>query len=562
MNQMNIRNEIKLYTEKAIYNLQKKAVFSKFKIPTIQILKPKESVNGDYALNIAMEIAKIEKENPIEVAKNIKEELERIKEIGKTFSRIEAINPGFINFYLSPEYLKKEIKKVLKDKEKFGNLSHGHNKKVQVEFISANPTGPLTVGNGRGGAFGDTLANVLQKAGYRIEKAYYINDYGNQIAVLGHSILKDADAKYSGEYIDKLSKNFKDETDAYLIGKKAAKIILNDNIKKTTDKLNIKYDEWFSESTLYQKGEVDKTIEYLKKKGHTYEKDGALWFKSSNFGDERDRVIIKSDGTKTYLAGDLAYHRYKFDVKKFDKVINIWGADHFGDVKGLMAGVEALGHKGKWENYLLGFISKILRKKWQRRGNSLEIVLLQFVSVLKDGKPVKMSKRLGTAIAMDDLLDELSADVTRFFFLQKSANTHLNFNMDLAKEQSDKNPVFYVQYAYARICSILRNGGIDCNKVNNIKNIHLLVHEKEIALMRQILRFKDVIEDTAIDYQVHRITQYALELSAAFHQFYNECHCLVDDKEIKESRLGLLLATKIALKSTLNVMGISAPEKM
>ncbi|MFA6347911.1 MAG: arginine--tRNA ligase [Candidatus Paceibacterota bacterium] len=404
---MNLRNELKIYTEKAIKNLQSKAIFSEFEIPNIQILKPKEIANGDYALSIGMEIAKIEKENPIEVANNIKEELEKIKGIDKIFSHIEAVNPGFVNFYLSQEFLDKQIKTILRNKEKFGNLSLGRNKKVQVEFISANPTGPLTVGNGRGGAFGDTLANVLAKAGYRIEKAYYINDYGNQINVLGHSILKDAEAKYSGEYIDELAIRFKDETDAYSIGKKAAKIILDNNIKKTTDRLNIHYDEWFSERTLYEKKEVEKTIEYLKKKGHTYEKDGAIWFRSSSFGDERDRVIVKSDGTKTYLAGDLAYHRYKFETKKFDKVINIWGADHFGDVKGLMAGVEALGHKGKWENYLFAFITKILRKKWQRRGNSLEIVLLQFVSVLKDGKPVKMSKRLGTAIAMDDLLDKL-----------------------------------------------------------------------------------------------------------------------------------------------------------
>jgi arginyl-tRNA synthetase len=558
---MNIRNELKLYTEKSIQSLQKKAVFSKFEIPNIQILKPKESVNGDYALSVAMEIAKIEKEDPIDVAKNIGGELQKIKGISKIFSRIEAVNPGFINFYLSKEYLDKQIRTILRKNEKFGNLSLGRNKKIQVEFISANPTGPLTVGNGRGGAFGDTLANVLARAGYRTEKAYYVNDYGNQINVLGHSILKDTDAKYSGEYIDELSRQFGGETDVYAIGKKAAKIILEKNIKKTTDKLNIHYDEWFSESTLYLKGEVDQTINYLKKKGHTYEKDGALWFRSSSFGDERDRVIIKSDGTKTYLAGDIAYHRYKFETKKFDKVINIWGADHFGDVKGLMAGVEALGHKGKWENYLSQFIIKILRRKWQRRGNSLEIVLLQFVSVLKDGKPVKMSKRLGTAIAMDDLLDEISADVTRFFFLQKSANTHLNFDMNLAKEQSEKNPIFYIQYAYARICSILRNGGVDV-QASHINNISLLVHEKEILLMRQLLRFEDVIEDTAIDYQIHRIPQYTLELSSSFHQFYNECHCLVDDEGLKEARLGLLLATKIVLKNTLDVMGISAPEKM
>ncbi|MCK9578417.1 arginine--tRNA ligase [bacterium] len=531
---MNIRNELKNHTRVALENLQEKAVFSKFKIPEIHILKPKEVSNGDYALGIAMEIAKIEKENPIDVAQSIKEEIQVIKGVSKIFSRIEAVNPGFINFYLNPEFLEKKIGNILDEKEKFGNLFLGKNQKAQVEFVSANPTGPLTVGNGRGGPFGDTLANVLIKAGYKVEKCYYVNDYGKQILVLGHSILKDADAKYTGEYIDELAKKFKDRNDIYTIGEEASVSILND-IKKTTDGLNIKYDEWFSEKTLHKKGEVDKVVDILTKKGYTYEKEGAIWFRSTDFGDERDRVIVKSDGTKTYLAGDLAYHLNKFEKKKFNKVINVWGADHYGDVKGLTGGVKALGYEG------------------------LEIVLLQFVSVLRDGKPVKMSKRLGTAVAMDDLLDELPSDVIRFFFLQKSANTHLNFDIELAKEQSDKNPIFYVQYAYARICSILRNGelkNIDKNAPFNFS------HDKEIALMRQIVRFEDIIEDTAIDYQIHRIPQYSLELSAAFHQFYNECHCLVEDEKIRKSRLQLLLATKITLKNTLDIMGISAPERM
>lgn len=531
---MNTRNELKKYTRTAIENLQKKAVFSKFEIPNTHILKPKEPLNGDYALSIAMEIAKIEKENPIDVAQNIKEEIQEIKGIGKIFSRIEAVNPGFVNFYLNPEFLEKKIDDVLNEKEKFGNVPLGKNQKVQVEFISANPTGPLTVGNGRGGPFGDTLANVFIKAGYDVKKCYYVNDYGKQISVLGHSIMKDADAKYAGEYIDELAKKFKDRTDIYAIGEEASVSILSD-IKKTTDGLNIKYDEWFSEKTLHKKGEVDKVVDILTKKGYTYEKEGAIWFKSTDFGDERDRVIIKSDGTKTYLAGDLAYHLNKFEKKKFDKVINVWGADHYGDVKGLVGGVKALGYDG------------------------LEIILLQFVSVLRNGKPVKMSKRLGTAIAMDDLIDELPADVIRFFFLQKSANTHLNFDIELAKEQSDKNPVFYVQYAYARICSILRSG--ECSNIDTSIPCNFS-HDKEIALMRQIVRLEDIIEDTANDYQVHRIPQYALELSAAFHQFYNECHCLVEDESIKKARLKLLQATKIALKNTLGVMGISTPEKM
>jgi arginyl-tRNA synthetase len=520
---MNIREEIKKSVAKALKSLGHGEEF------LVKVLKPKEASFGDYSVSVAMEIAKKEGVNPFEVATKIKDKLDL-----KYFEKIEVVNPGFINFFVSKEIVLNEIQEVLKKKEKFGDLNISKSK-IQVEFISANPTGPLTVGNGRGGPFGDVLANVLSKAGNKVEKAYYVNDYGQQILSLGHSVLKDEEAKYSGEYIDELALMIK-EKDPYKIGVEAAAIIL-DSIKKTVAGLNIKFDEWFSETSLHNKGEVSKVVELLKKKGFTYESEGALWFKSSMFGDERDRVIVKTDGKSTYLAGDIAYHRNKFEQKKFDKVINVWGADHFGDVAGLIAGVEAIGHKGK-----------------------LEILLLQFVTVMKDGKPVKMSKRMGTAVLMDDLLAELPADVIKFFFLQKSNNTHLNFDMDLAREQSDKNPIYYVQYAHARITSILRSAGV--SSVKKINNVSLLTHSSEIELMKEILKLPEIIEDTALDYQVHRLPQYAIELATTFHKFYNDCHVLVEDEKLKEARLGLAYATKVALGNTLEVMGISAPEQM
>lgn len=536
---MKAREYIGKITRDAVQSLQSVGVFSAFAVPKIIILKPKEKTHGDYAINVAMEIGKKENRNPLEVAEAIKEQLAKNDDVFDYFDLIEVVAPGFINLHLSKQYLWGIGNEAISQKEKFGNLVLGKKQKVQVEFISANPTGPLTVGNGRGGPYGDVLANVLIKAGYKTEKAYYVNDFGNQILSLGHSVLKDADAKYTGEYIDELNQTLATKiTNPYKLGKEAAKIILNENIKKTVEKLNIKFDEWFSETKLYDNKEVEKVIELLKKKELLYEQDGAWWFKATQFGDERDRVLIKSDGSNTYLAGDIAYHKYKFEKKKFSKAINVWGADHFGDVAGLKAGVEAIGHKDK-----------------------LEVLLLQFVTVVKDGKPVKMSKRLGTAIAMDDLLDELPADVIRFFFLQKSANTHLNFDMDLAKEQSDKNPVFYVQYAHARICSILRSASWR-NKSKSIVGVELLVHAKELDLLRQISHLSEIVEDTVTDYQVHRLTQYALELATAFHQFYNECHVLVDDENLKQARLGLLTATQITLKNTLDLLGISAPEKM
>ncbi len=518
-----IRKEIKHIVSKSLKSLGYGEDFS------IKVLRPKESSFGDYSVSVAMEIAKKEGKNPFEIATKIAETIK-----SKHLDKVEAIKPGFINFFVSREFILSGIQDVLKDKEKFGNLNI-QKKKVQVEFVSANPTGPLTVGNGRGGPYGDVLANVLSKAGNKVEKAYYVNDCGQQILSLGHSVLKDAEAKYTGEYIDELNKTIK-ETDPYLVGKEAAKIIL-EGIKKTVRGLNINFDEWFSETSLHDDGEVEKAIELLKKKGFTYESEGALWFKSTMFGDERDRVIVKKDGSNTYLSGDIAYHRNKFEKKKFNKVINVWGADHYGDVAGLMAGVDAIGHKGK-----------------------LEIVLLQFVTVVKDGKPMKMSKRLGTAITMDDLLEELNPDVIRFFFLQKSADTHLNFDMNLAKEQSEKNPVYYVQYAYARISSILRNAGVPGER--KIKHPERLIHEKELSLMKQILKLPEMIEDTAEDYQVQRMTQYAIDLATSFHGFYNECHVLVDDEELKEARLGLAFAAKIALKNTLDILGVSAPEEM
>jgi arginyl-tRNA synthetase len=356
---------------------------------------------------------------------------------------------------------------------------------------------------------------------------------------LGHSVLKDELAKYQGEYIDFLNNRLGDEKDPYKVGKWAAYIILTQMIKATVEKLNIRYDEWFSESWLYENKRVDKVLELLKQKNLTYECDGAVFFKAKEFGDNRDRVLIKSDKKTTYLAGDIAYHEYKFKDKKFDKVINVWGADHAGDVKGLESGIEAIGFKDR-----------------------LDTILLQFVTILQDGEQVRMSKRAGTYITMDDLLNDVPVDVVRFFFLQKSANTHLNFNLDLALDESEKNPVYYVKYAHARICSVLRNAGINISKIKKAKCAKFLKEEAEINLMREILKFEEVIEDTANDYEVHKLPQYALDLASAFHKFYSDCKILDEDKKIRQARIELTLTAKFALSNILNIMGISSPEKM
>ncbi len=532
-----IRQELSRLIKRSIKKLQRDKIFPEFDLPKIKVEKPEEKTHGDYATNVALTIGKQVGKNPMEAARNLKSQISNLE--SNLFEKIETAEPGFINFFLSKEYLQKELKEILGKGEEFGKLDIGRNKKVQVEFISANPTGPLTVGNARGGPFGDTLANVFKKAGFRVEKAYYINDYGMQILALGHSILKNNEAKYKGKYIDELAERIK-EKDVCKAGQKVAKIIIDEMIKKTTERMGIKYDEWFSENSLHRSSEVDKALKILKKKRLLYEKEGAVWFRSSKYDDKRDRVVVKTDGWKTYLAGDIAYHRYKFEKKKFDKVIDIWGADHYGDIPGLMAGVEALGHKGK-----------------------LEIILHQFITLFKRGEKKKMSKRKGIYVAMDELLREVGLDVMRFFFLQKSVDTHLRFDLDLAKEQSEKNPVYYVQYAHARICSILRKLKVKNEKLKiTVKNLKLLNHQSELNLIKQLIGFPEVIEDTARDYQIQRLPQYATELAASFHQFYRDCKVLLDDKRLCKARLALILATKNILKNTSDLMGISAPEKM
>jgi arginyl-tRNA synthetase len=506
---------------------------------TVEI--PENKVYGDYATNVALILAKKQGKNPKEVADKLVSDFETLsagRQIRNSdfLEKVEVMN-GFINFFLKKEFLQEQIKKIIKQGKKFGQSKIGKDKKVQIEFISSNPTGPLTVANGRGGPMGDVLANIFSATGHKTEKEFYVNNAGVQIAVLGHSILKDEQAQYKGRYINELAERISAQGgDPYEVGKKAAEIIVKEMIRKTTDKLGINYDKWFFESDLHKKNLPDKIIKILKEKNLLYESEGATWFKSTNFGDNRDRVLIKKDGMKTYLANDIAYHYNKFQERKFDKVINIWGADHHGDVPGLMAGVEAIGHKGK-----------------------LEILLTQFISVIEKGEKVKMSKRLGTFIAMDELLEAVGPDVVRFFFLMHSADKQMDFDLDLAKEKSEKNPVYYVQYAYARISSILKKSG---SLSLNLRKINLLIHFSETELIKKIIKLPEVIEDTAKDYQVHRLTTYAVELASAFHRFYTDCRVLGEKKELEQARLALIKATKIVLENVLNLMGISKPEKM
>ena len=533
-----LRKEIFKIIRDSIKTLQKRGKLPGFDPGRLNkqaiIERPSQINHGDYSTNIAMVCAKQDKANPIEIANLLRNELESKSK--KLFEKIEIAKPGFINFFISEEYLQRSVGNILKEKEKFNGLKIGKGQKINVEFISANPTGPLTLGNGRGGFCGDVLANILEKAGFKASREYYINDVGEQIRKLGHSIIGGKEAVYQGKYIQDLKKRIK-SADPEKAGEKGAKLLLKETIKPAVKKMGIKFDVWFSEKKLYKNKEVDKILNRLKKKKLTYEKQGALWFRTTKFGDDKDRVLVKADNEKTYFASDIAYLNNKFK-RGFKRLIFFWGADHYGYLKRIEAAVEALGY----------------------RKDDVDFIIMQMVRLFEKGRQVRMSKRTGTYLALEELIDEVGLDAVRFFFLNRSPNSHLNFDLDLAKEQSEKNPVYYVQYAYARICSILKKTQIP-NKFQ-ISNFKLLNHQSEISLAKQLIRFPEIIEDTAKDYQVQRLPNYALELVAAFHKFYEQCRVLTDDKKLTQARLSLVKATEIVLKYILDLMGISAPEKM
>jgi arginyl-tRNA synthetase len=536
-----------------------------FGLEKIRLDYPPEG-KGDFATNVALLLTKEVGKIPMEVAEKIKNIIQssafpsrqQVAEIPQSqafFEKIEVAKPGFINFYLSKEALQLEVEKINEEKNNFGNSKIGQGKKIHLDFVSANPTGPVHIGNARGGPLGDTLAKVLEKVGYKPYREYYVNDAGNQVDILGHSILGNAEAQYSGEYIEEIREKLKTnqssafpfrrdvgipQNQAFEIGEAGVKIILEEIIKPSMEKFGIKFDNYFSEKELQESGKVEEIINTLKEKGYIYEKDGAIWFKSTEFGDDKDRVVVKSDGQKTYFGSDIAYHKEKLD-RGFDKLIDIWGADHHGEVKRTKGALEALGYKDK-----------------------LDVILTQFVRVLKGGKEVKMSKRAGTYVSIDDLIDEAGRDATRFFFLMYSPDTHMNFDMDLAREKSEKNPVYYVQYAHARICSILRKAENPRLSLGDAPRLSLgKLHLKERALIFELSKFPDLVEEISQNYAVHHLPQYAIGLADKFHSFYDECRVIDENNlELTAARLETVKAAQIVLAEVLRLMGISAPEKM
>lgn len=502
-------------------------------------LEPAEEKFGDYSTNIAMVLAKRAGEKPEEIAKKIVAQLSK----DEMFEKVEVVKPGFINFKIALPYLQNKISEIVEMGEKYGESDLGADLKVNVEFISANPTGPLTLGNGRGGYCGDCLANILEAFGAKVEREYYINDQGAQILKLGHSILKDDQAVYRGKYIDEVAIKIKSK-DPMEAGQQAAAILMEGSIKKTILKMGIKFDHWFSQSALY-KGAIEDAIGMLKENSMAYQKDDALWLKTTDYGDDKDRVLITAEGDFTYFASDIAYHWDKIR-RGYNLLIDFWGADHHGYVGRMQAAIEILKKEADWSG-------------------QLEILIAQLVRLMSKGQEVKMSKRAGTFVTLDELIDEVGPDVTRFFFLERALNTHMDFDLDLAKEHSEKNPVYYAQYAYARIHSILNKSEIlnSKSKTNSkSQKLNLLNDQAELSLIKELIKLPDIIIETAEDYQVQRLPYYAIELATKFHNFYENCRVISEDKNLTAARIDLIKATQIVLKKTLDLMGISAPEKM
>lgn len=520
----------------------------------ISVQRTGDSAFGDYTTNLAMQIGREIKQSPMQVAKKITGSIDDLPYLEK----LEVKEPGYINFFIKKSEWQEQVNVILKQKERYGSNDSAKGKKARVEFVSANPTGPLHFGNARGGPIGDSLASVLEFSGYDVVREYYHNDIGVQVQKLGESIMNVAggnkidDQEYKGEYIfdviDKIKKisNVKFPiSNAEEVGKAAVKLLLEEAIEDSRA-LGITFDEVYAESEFLSSGKTQESVEKLRK--FTKEKDGALWFApSDDFLKDRETVLVKSDGSYTYFANDIAYHDVKFSDDP-DLVIDVFGANHHGHVPRLQAAISSLGYD----------VSKF------------HVISYQWVRFLKEGELAKMSKRTGTILTLKEVVDAVGRDATRFFILMHDPNSPIDFDLELAREKSNKNPVYYVQYAVARIHSILAKSKVSTtlklsgvNKSQKSKvNYELLSSDYELELIKQITRLPELVEDISKSFKVHQLTTYAVELADSFHRFYENCRVIGEDKEISSARLDLCKATQIVLRNTLNLLGVSAPEKM
>ncbi|GIO69881.1 arginine--tRNA ligase [Paenibacillus sp. FSL M7-1455] len=528
-------------------------------LPAFTLEVPKDKSHGDLATNAAMQLTRIAKKNPRQIAEAILEHFDMNK---ASIEKADIAGPGFINFTLNKSYLYPVIQQVHEQGENYGRIALGQGQKIQVEFVSANPTGSLHLGHARGAAVGDALCNVLDFAGYEVTREYYINDAGNQVENLSKSIEarylqelgQDAEMPedgYHGEDIKGFAKELVAEKGDSLLsmdpGERAAyfrKYGLEkelNKIKRDLNRFRVHFDEWFSETSLYEKGLVEESLNELKAKGQVYEQDGATWLRTTDYGDDKDRVLVKNDGTYTYLTPDIAYHRNKFE-RGYDRLINIWGADHHGYIPRMKAAMEAIGYDPE----------------------RLTVLIAQMVSLFQNGEKVKMSKRTGKAVTMEDLMEEVGVDAIRYFFTMRSMDSHLDFDMDLAISTSNENPVFYVQYAHARICSIYRQAeeqGITLLPLAEV-DLSLLNTEHEYDLLRKIGELPEEIAVAAANYAPHRMIRYVYDLASLFHSYYRAQRVITEDAAQTQARFALLGAVRTVIANVLKLVGVSAPEQM
>jgi arginyl-tRNA synthetase len=558
-----VKNQVETVIKNAISQAISAGEFQQIDLPDqITIEVPKEKSYGDFSINIAMQLTKQLRNSPNKIADII---LKNAKTEGTYIKEIQIAGPGFINFYLDNSWLYRILPIIQKEDNNYGKSEIGKGQKVMVEFVSANPTGPLHMGNARGGALGDCIASVLEAVGYEVTREFYINDAGNQIEIFAEclearyiQLLKGEDAiefpenGYKGEDLRESMREFiKENGDKYLeVSSEGRRRVFAeyglkknlDSIKAGLESYGVEFDVWFSEKSLHESGQVTETIELLKKNGYTYEDQDAVWFKAAEFGADKDVVLVRGNGIPTYFAADIAYHRNKFLVRGFDRVIDLLGADHHGHLARMKAGVAACGIDAK----------------------KLDIVIFQLVMLLRNGEAARMSKRSGKAISLVDLVEEVGRDAARFFFNAKQANTHLDFDLDLAVSQSNENPVYYIQYAHARICNmvkLIQDEGVRVPQTDKV-NLNLLSSKEELNLIRKLADLPQEIEQAAKELEPSRLTRYLHELASLFHSFYNACKVKGEQEDIMKARLVLVDCVRVVIKNVLDMLKISAPERM
>ena len=524
-------------------------------LPEVQLTVPPKKEFGDFASNFAMQSARALRCNPRVLAQYIVENLDC-----PYVKKAEIAGPGFINFYLNPDWVYDMLARIVEAGENYGNLPKASDEKIQLEYVSANPTGPLHVGHGRGAAVGSALGNLLKAAGYDVEQEYYINDAGNQmnnlarsvnaryLELLGKEIEFPEDGYHGHDIIDTAQRIINKYGDRFLQMEEAERLEEFKTIayqeklaalKEDLERFNVRFDVWFSEKTLHEANKIKEACDRLLEKGYMYEQDGALWLKSTAFGDDKDRVVIRDNGVPTYFAADIAYHANKFG-RGFDRVINLWGADHHGYIARMKAAMQCMGYQPE----------------------QLEILILQMVRLLRDGQEVKMSKRTGQSVTLNELIDEVGTDAARFFFVMRSIDSQLDFDLDLAKKKSNDNPVFYVQYAHARICSIMRQVAEAGIKVQGKGDYKLLTEPVEVDLIKKLGEYPEMLATAAKERAVQQVAHYVYDLAGLFHSAYNQCRILGVNEDLQQARLAMVMAVGHVVRHALSILGVSAPEKM